>query len=91
VFKSWLNNAWAEDVPMRNRRWKVHQLGFKDYHGVDWINKKQAKPSDLNPGPYIFEPPVPSMPQIHKEGMFRPDISDVELNNSDYSVEVKAL
>lgn len=90
VFTSWLKNAWAEDVPMRNRRWKVHTLGFKDFHGIDWINKKQVKPSDLNPGPYLFDPPVPSLPQIKEEGMFRPDISDVEISSPDYKVDYSA-
>lgn len=90
VFSSWLKNAWAEDVPMRNRRWKVHTLGFKDFHGIDWINKKQSKPTDLNPGPYIFEPPVPSLPTIKNEGMFRPDVSDVVIPSSDYNVDYKA-
>lgn len=91
VFRSWLKQAWAEDVPMRNRRWRVHCLGFKDFHGIDWINKKQEKPKDLNPGPYVFEPPVPTLPAIKNEGMFRADISNIEIPTEDYRIKVLDL
>jgi len=88
VFTNWFDNAWAEDVPMRMRRWKVYQLGFKDFHGVDWINKKQAKP-DLKIEPYRFDPPVPSLPQIRSpEGIHRPFDSSIELESEDYQIKV---
>lgn len=92
VFTSWFKGAWAEDVPMRNRRWKVHQLGFKDFHGVDYINKKTTKPENFDAGPYIFEPPVPSLPSIRSvEGITRPFSDRTELETSDYSVEAARL
>ena len=91
VFTSWLKHAWAEDVPMRNRRWKVYKLGFKDFCGIDWINKKSSKPVDYKYPPYEFNPPVPSLPQIRNEGVFRVDSSRIEIPSSDYKVEVNNL
>jgi hypothetical protein len=43
---------------MRLRRWKVHRLGFKDFSGIEYINKKLPKPEDFEPGKYEFIPPV---------------------------------
>lgn len=92
VFTSWFKGAWAEDVPMRNRRWKVHQLGFKDFHGIDYINKKTEKPKDFDAGPYRFDPPVPSLPLIRSiEGVRRPFSARTELETDDYSVEAARL
>ncbi len=92
VFKSWFKGAWAEDVPMRNRRWKVHQLGFKDFHGIDYINKKLPKPENFDAGPYEFTPPVPSLPGIRSiKGVTRTFVPKVELETKDYSVEAARL
>ncbi len=87
VFTSWLGTAWAEDEPMRMRRWKVHQLGFKDFHGIDYINKKTTKATDFDAGPYEFVAPVPSLPDIKSiEGITRAFGDSVELNTEDYQV-----
>jgi hypothetical protein len=42
----WFAPVWDEDAPMRLRRWKVWQLGFKDFSGIDYINQKKKKPED---------------------------------------------
>lgn len=91
VFSSWLDNAWAEDVPMRLRRWKVHKLGFKDFHGVDWINNKEKQPEEYNDEKYVCKLPVPSLPQIKTpEGIGRPITleQNIELEPEDYKIEV---
>src|SRR5437588_8479 len=60
VVTRWFHATWEEDAPMRIRRWKVWKLGFRDFRGIDFINKKTAKPADLDPNrPYPLRLPVP--------------------------------
>ncbi len=74
LFQRWFTEVWAEDVPMRLRRWKVYQLGFKDYGGIDYINEKRARPADLRIPPYEFKPPLPTLAKIKSaEGEVRPE------------------
>ena len=60
--KKWFVAVWAEDMPMRERRYKVWKLGFKDFQGIDYINdeklnsKFHEKNSRRN---YKLELPVP--------------------------------
>jgi hypothetical protein len=42
----WFIPVWDEDSRMRLRRWKVWQLGFKDFSGIDYINQKRPKPEE---------------------------------------------
>lgn len=80
IFQNWFEAAWEEDKPMRLRRWKMHQLGFKDFHGIDYINKKDLEPEKKDYSPYEFTPPIASLPQIKAlEGMSRPFKKSVEL------------
>jgi len=73
LFRSWFDEVWAEDAPMRLRRWKVYQLGFKDFSGIDYINRKQPKPERFDVPRYEFKPPVVSLPPIKSaEGFARP-------------------
>jgi hypothetical protein len=58
LFKKWFWVAWEEDVPMHLRRWKVHQLGFKDFSGIEYINEKLPRPQHIERGKYEFVPPV---------------------------------
>jgi len=72
LFKSWFEATWEEDAPMRLRRWKVHKLGFKDFSGIDYINKKLPRPENLTYKNYEFTPPVKSFSSINKnEGVER--------------------
>ena len=48
AFTYWFNATWEEDAPMRLRRWKVHKLWFKDFSGIDYINKNLPKPEKIN-------------------------------------------
>ena len=50
LFKGWFWATWEEDAPMRLRRWKVHKLGFKDFSGIEYINKKLPKPEPIRTG-----------------------------------------
>jgi hypothetical protein len=84
LFKRWFWATWEEDAPMRLRRWKVHKLGFKDFSGIDYINKKQPKPADFLPGKYEFNPPVRSSSPIKTvEGIERPFDHSTELGYTD--------
>lgn len=72
LFKKWFMEVWAEDMPMRLRRWKVYNLGFKDFEGIDYVNKKLPKPSHMEVPPYEFRPPLVSLPKVHSlEGEWR--------------------
>ena len=84
VFTYWFNATWEEDGPMRLRRWKVHKLGFKDFSGIDYINKKLPKPEKINYPKYEFKPPVKIFSTINTDnGMNRPFASSVEIGYND--------
>jgi hypothetical protein len=69
---------------MRLRRWKVHQLGFKDFSGIEFINKKLPEPENIQAGPYIFDPPVKSSSPIKTVvGIERPFDHSTELGYND--------
>jgi hypothetical protein len=80
LFEKWFWATWEEDAPMRLRRWKVHNLGFKEFSGVDYINKKAPKPEHLDAGKYIFDPPVRTASPIKTvQGVERPFTQSLEL------------
>jgi hypothetical protein len=80
LFKKWFWATWEEDAPMRLRRWKMHQLGFKDFAGIDYINRKESRPEQIEPGKYEFIPPVrKSSPIRTAEGIHRPFETSHEL------------
>ncbi len=84
LFKKWFYATWDEDAPMRLRRWKVHQLGFKDYYGIDYINKKLPKLEKLEVKKYEFNPPIVTLPQIKSaSGQDRPFAKSVEIGYND--------
>ena len=73
LFKKWFWAAWEEDVSMQLRRWKVHQLGFRDFSGIEYVNKKLPRPEHIEPGKYEFVPPVKKFSPIkNQEGIERP-------------------
>jgi hypothetical protein len=62
ITERWFIGTWDEDAPMRLRRQKVWNLGFRDFAGIDYINKKTAQPADVpNSRPYPVELPVPKL------------------------------
>lgn len=77
----WFFGTWDEDHPMRLRRWKVWNLGFKNFQGIDYINKKTAKPEGLGNEnrPYPVELPVPKSTPICREGYKRPFKKNTEI------------
>lgn len=84
LFKSWFWATWEEDAPMRLRRWKVHQLGFKDFGGIEYINKKLPVPDKIEAGPYIFDPPVRASSRIKTiDGVERPFATSQEIGYND--------
>lgn len=87
LFKGWFEEVWKEDAPMRLRRWKVYKLGFKDFHGIDYINKRLSKPKNLEVPKYEFIPPIKSYSTISTvDGIERPFNRSIELgyNDSEY-------
>jgi len=84
LFRKWFHEVWAEDMPMRLRRWKVYQLGFKDFGGIEYINKKLPKPEHLDVPKYEFHPPLVSLPKVKSpEGEQRILTKSVELGYHD--------
>ena len=84
AFRNWFEAAWIEDEPMRLRRWKVYKLGFKDFYGIDYINKKLPKSEKREVPKYKFNPPIASFSTINKtEGMERPFSKSFELGYND--------
>jgi hypothetical protein len=84
LFRSWFWATWEEDAPMRLRRWKVHRLGFKDFNGIDYINKKTLRQKDKRSGPYVFDPPVRSASPIKTvAGIERPFDHSTEIGYAD--------
>lgn len=84
IFKKWFWATWEEDAPMRLRRWKVHKLGFKDFSGIDYINKKQLRAEGAGYGKYEFNPPVKTASPIKTaQGVERPFSHNAELGYTD--------
>lgn len=84
LFRGWFNATWVEDEPMRLRRWKVHKLGFKDFNGIDYINKKLPKPENLQVKKYEFNPPIKSFSTINSiDGLERPFGESIEIGYAD--------
>jgi hypothetical protein len=70
--RKWFYATWDEDVPMRDRRWKVWKLGFRNFVGIDYIKDKTDKPAGAGePRPYPIEMPVPKATRIHEDGYKR--------------------
>jgi hypothetical protein len=84
LFKKWFWATWEEDAPMRLRRWKVHKLGFKDFSGLEYVNKKQARSENFSYGKYLFDPPVKTASPIKTiQGVERPFTQNTELGYTD--------
>ena len=84
LFEGWFHATWVEDAPMRLRRWKVHQLVFKDFHGIDYVNKKLPKPERIEVKKYEFNPPIKSFSTINtNNGLERPFKESIELGYND--------
>ncbi len=80
VMKKWFWDVWEEDMPMRERRLKVWKLGFRDFRGIEYINKKQKIPDNLpdQNRSYVCKLPVPKISDINKGGISRPFSKSVE-------------
>ncbi|OGI20836.1 MAG: hypothetical protein A3B68_09910 [Candidatus Melainabacteria bacterium RIFCSPHIGHO2_02_FULL_34_12] len=84
LFQRWFHATWVEDEPMRLRRWKVHKLGFKDFNGIDYINKKNSKPEKMEVKKYEFKPPIKSYSTINtKDGIERLFKESIEVGYND--------
>lgn len=71
ITKRWFDLTWDEDAPMRERRWKVWQLGFRDFRGIPYVNDKTKRPAQDAPRPYPIELPTPKITPIKGEGVSR--------------------
>ena len=67
----WFYVQWNEDLPMRIQRWRVWKLGFRDFYGIDYINKKTKKPDHIPLRPFPIELPVPKATTITTKGFPR--------------------
>jgi hypothetical protein len=80
IAQRWFDLTWEEDAPMRLRRQQVWKLGFRNFVGIDYINKKTAKPEDLPAErPYPVELPVPKTKGRLEADYERPFETSVEV------------
>ena len=71
IMKKWFVDVWNEDMPMRERRMKVWNLGFQDFKGINYINNPDIK-RELYPNrKYTVELPLPKITTITKGGSNR--------------------
>ena len=59
--KKWFIKVWEEDMPMRERRLKVWELGFVDFKGIDYVNNKNLKKRMLSKRKYKLDLPIPKI------------------------------
>ena len=59
--KKWFIKVWEEDMPMRERRMKVWSLGFVDFKGIDFVNKKNLKSKVPAIRNYNLSLPIPKI------------------------------
>lgn len=78
VIRRWFDDTWAEDAPMRVRRWKLWKLGFKDFEGLPYVNEGKAAPASAF-RPYPIEVPVPKSTSITAGGLERPFSESTEV------------
>ncbi len=74
IMKKWFVAVWAEDMPMRERRYKVWKLGFRDFQGIDYVNDEKLnsdKIQNFSERDYKLELPVPKITNIKRQGSFR--------------------
>ena len=73
LMRRWFYSVWEEDMEMRARRLKVWQLGFRDFAGLDYVDRKFAGPRRPKIGrPYPIRLPVPKITEITRHGISRP-------------------
>ena len=64
IMQKWFVDVWEEDMPMRERRFKVWKLGFEDFKGINYINNpKIIKNISLN-REYNVKLPIPKITHI---------------------------
>ena len=74
IMKKWFVAVWEEDMPMRERRYKVWKLGFRDFQGIDYINDEKLNSKFHKKNlirDYKLELPVPKITNIKNKGSFR--------------------
>lgn len=74
IMKKWFVDVWNEDMPMRERRFKVWKLGFRDFNGIDYVNNKNLKSNikKIQTSLYKLNLPIPKITNIKKNGSYRP-------------------
>ena len=68
MMKKWFLDVWEEDMPMRERRLKVWELGFKDFIGIDYVNDPNLKKESNSNRPYKLKLPITKITQIKNDG-----------------------
>ena len=68
LMKTWFIEVWEEDMPMRERRFKVWKLGFQDFKGINYINNPEIKKEYNSNREYELKLPIPKITQIKEDG-----------------------
>ena len=68
LMKKWFIDVWEEDMPMRERRFKVWKLGFQDFKGINYINNPEIKKEYNSNREYELKLPIPKITQVKEDG-----------------------
>ena len=68
MMKKWFLDVWEEDMPMRERRFKVWKLGFQDFKGIDYINNPDSEKKHNENRMYDLSLPIPKVTQTKENG-----------------------
>ena len=63
IMKKWFIDVWEEDMPMRERRLKVWNLGFEDFEGIDYVNDSRKIKQKIPKRNYMLKLPIPKITQ----------------------------
>ena len=61
VMRKWFINVWEEDMPMRERRLRVWNLGFEDFEGIDYVNDSSITKRNNKRRDYSLKLPIPKI------------------------------
>ena len=68
LMKKWFIDVWEEDMPMRERRFRVWKLGFQDFKGIEYINNPDVKKKYDQNREYQLKLPIPKTTQTNENG-----------------------
>jgi len=68
LMKKWFVDVWEEDMPMRERRFRVWKLGFQDFKGIEYINNPSIEKKYDKNREYELKLPIRKITQTYENG-----------------------